>query len=63
LLHSFILNADFGYLNSERPNETSYLPITNGSYNTIELRFQDQDLRPIQIRDPQILINLLLRQK
>lgn len=63
LLHSFILNSDFGYLNSEKPNEISFMPITNGSYNAIEVRFLDQDLRQIRIQDPQVLINLLLRTK
>jgi hypothetical protein len=57
------VNADFGYLNSEKPNEIPYLPITNGSYNFIELRFLDQDLKAIQIQDSQILVNLLLKGK
>ena len=62
-MHSFILNSDFGYINNERPNEITYSSIVDGSYSCIELRLLDQDLKQLQIRDPQMLFNLLLRKK
>lgn len=63
IMHSFILTSDFGYINNERPNEITYSTIVDGSYSCIELRLLDQDLKQLQIRDPQMLFNLLLRKK
>lgn len=60
---SFTLNSDFGYINKEQPNEVIFLKIQDGDYGFIELTFLDQQFRNIQIRDPQMLINILIKKK
>jgi hypothetical protein len=63
IMHSFILNSEFGYINNERPSEITYNTVIDNTYSNIEIRLLDQDLKQIQIQDPQILISLLLRKK
>jgi hypothetical protein len=55
--------TDIGELIDYRPNEFSWITIKNGGFPAITLQIVDQNERPVRIRDPNIYISLLIRQK
>lgn len=52
-----------GELVSYRPNEFIWQEVASGSFSNINLQIVDQESRPVKIRDPNILINVLFRVK
>lgn len=52
-----------GQLISYRPNEHVFLPIPDGSYNNITLTITDQESNFVRIRDPNIQITLIIRER
>lgn len=62
VLHSFTMKSASGYLNTERPNFINWMQIARGSYQYVEITFLDQNMNKINLRDPQILVQLLFRQ-
>lgn len=61
ILHSIALDDSFGSLIVEEPNNLLWLPVAQGSYDSIQISMQDQDFRPVSIQDPQMLLTLVLR--
>lgn len=64
LLYAFTPSGTtFGNIINVQVPELSFNEIQDGSYNSIELEFLDQSLRPIQLRDTQLVIMLVIKSK
>jgi hypothetical protein len=64
LLYSFTpANASFGELITIQPPEYTWNEISNGYYTQITINMLDQNLNPIQILDPQMVILLSIKKK
>lgn len=62
ILYSFSQGSySYGDLITESPNNLLYQPIGSGSYSNIILTFYDQNLKPMNIKDNQVLICLLIK--
>ena len=64
LLYSFTASGvAFGELINEKPPELSFNDITDGSYNSIEVSFLDQNLNDVKLNDTQLVILLVVRNR
>jgi hypothetical protein len=64
ILHAFAPFADsFGGLVTSSPTEFVWVPIQAGSYRSFKVAFFDQNLRPMTILDPSVVISLAIRNK
>lgn len=62
VLYSFTQgNAQFGEVLDERPSTVYYSPVQNGVYNEIVLTFYDQNFQPVDIKDSQILLTIMIK--
>lgn len=55
--------VDIGQLIYHEPSELIWVDVANGSYSSLIIEFNDQFSRFIRFRDPNIQINLIIRQK
>lgn len=64
VLYSFTSGtAGFGDIINEKPNELYFSKIPNGSFNSIQISFYDQNFNSMHILDPQLLITLLIKEE
>jgi hypothetical protein len=63
LLYSFSPNVTLGSLLQIQPSEYSYVDIQDGQYTDFTISFVDQSLNQIEIKDPNIVILLTVRNK
>jgi hypothetical protein len=61
IIYSFSPNVGFGELIVEKPSEFNWNKIQSGMYNQLRVQLLGTDLRPIEIRDPQMTIILLIK--
>lgn len=60
LLYSFAPQSSFGEQFSIQPNEYIFIDCLPAQYNRLQLRFTDQNGRPIAIEDPNMVIQILI---
>jgi hypothetical protein len=61
VLYSFTQgNAQFGDVLDERPATVYYSPVPNGIYTEMVLTFFDQDFNPVDIKDNQLLMTVMI---
>lgn len=60
LLYSFSPQGTFGDQFTIAPNQYSFIDIQGGIYNTFRVQFLDQDLKPVIIQDPQMVILIVI---
>jgi hypothetical protein len=60
LLYSFSPQGTFGDQFTIAPNQYSFIDIQGGIYNTFRIQFLDQDLKPVIIEDPQMVILIVI---
>jgi hypothetical protein len=63
LLHSFPPNATFGSLITSEPSELVFVDIQDGQYTDFTITFRDQLLRTVDIKDANIVVMLVIRNK
>lgn len=64
VMYSFSVGSTtIGELVEVKPNELSWLDVADGSRSFVEVVICDQDGNAVQLRDPQINVQLLLREK
>lgn len=63
LLFSFAPNTTFGGLITIQPPELSFVDIQDGQYTDFTIKFTDQFLQPIDIKDNNVVIMLTIRNK
>jgi hypothetical protein len=56
-------NTEFGQMIQVTPPEFSWIEVPDSTRSYIEISIVDQNLIPVQFQDPQIGINILIRQK
>jgi hypothetical protein len=62
ILHSFsVANTQFGGSN-QGVHEIVYSKIKTGMYKTLQLNFYDQDFKPLEIQDPNMVITISIIQ-
>lgn len=62
ILYSFTSgNTPFGNIISSEPSEFSYVSIQDGSYNSFEIQFVDQNLNDITLQDTNITVMLNIK--
>lgn len=61
ILYSFAIDTTFGSLLSSNPNQYSFINIYDGQYTQFNVQFFDQNFNPLQIRDTNVLIQLLIQ--
>ena len=61
LLYCFTPDVDYGSSFSIEPQAPVHYEIQDGSYNQLTVRFYDQDMSPLVIKDPNIVILLEVR--
>lgn len=61
LIYSLAPNVGFGELIVDRPSEFNWNRVLAGTYNQLRVQFLGTDLRPINIKDPQMTIILALK--
>ena len=61
ILYSFSpAGVSFGNIIQSSPNYAAWIPIQEGSYSNISVSFVDQNYGPIQINDPNLVVQLLI---
>ncbi len=60
LLYSFSPEASFGSQFSIQPNEYIFIDCLPAQYNKLQIRFTDQNGRPVAIEDPNMVIQILI---
>ena len=63
VIYSFAPEVQFGSLISYQINEFAWVDVTSGTHNEIVLSIVDQNLQPVTIIDPSIVITLLIKPK
>ena len=63
VIYSFAPEVQFGSLISYQINEFAWVDIASGYHNEIVLSIVDQNLQPVTIIDPSIVITLLIKPK
>jgi hypothetical protein len=64
VLYSFTpAGVGFGGLIQTKPGFPSWIDVQNGSYNTFDISFLDQDFNDLPIRDTNLVVQLLIKQK
>jgi len=63
LLHSFPPNTTFGSLITSEPSELVFVDIQDGQYTDFTITFRDQLLRTVDIKDANIVVMLVIRNK
>lgn len=62
VLYSFTSGTkSFGDILDERPSNLFFNSVQDGTYNEIRLTFTDQNFQPIEIKDSQLLITLVIK--
>ena len=61
ILYSFAPDVTFGSLINNQVNEFSWVEIAQGNYTEILITIVDQNLNPVTIIDPSIVITLLIK--
>ena len=62
VLYSFTQGTKlFGDILDERPSNLYFNSVQDGTYNEIRLTFTDQNFQPIEIKDSQLLITLVIK--
>ena len=59
--YSFSVNVGVGEQISSQPSQLTYNKITRGNYNQLRVTFLNTNYQPIQIRDPQVSIILVIK--
>lgn len=62
VLHSFVFKSNSGYINSEEPSQLNFMKCQSGTYSYVDISFLSQDFEKINIRDSQMLVQLIFRQ-
>lgn len=62
ILDSFPINASFGSNITYVPTYPKWVKLRAGNYSTFTITFVDQNLNPISIQDPNLLITLQIQQ-
>ena len=57
------INSTFGSNINYFPSFEKWIPITDGTYNSMTLTFQDQNYNTLYARDPNVALTLLIRKK
>jgi hypothetical protein len=63
ILDACPINATFGSNITYNPTFPKWIAIKDGTYNNLTITFQDQNLNTINIKDPNLLLSLLIRKK
>jgi len=63
ILDACPINATFGSNITYNPTFPKWIAVKNGTYNSLTITFQDQNLNTINIIDPNLLLSLLIRKK
>jgi hypothetical protein len=63
ILDACPINATFGSNITYNPTFPKWIAVKNGTYNSLTITFQDQNLNTININDPNLLLSLLIRKK
>lgn len=64
VIHTFSSKGvQYGSMIQSNPNELSWVPLQQGSRQSITLRFVDQRFQPLQIIDTNLTIKLMIRKK
>ena len=63
ILDSCPINATFGSNITYNPSFQKWITIKDGTYSSMIITFADQNLNTIQIKDPNLLLSLLIRKK
>ncbi len=64
VLHSFtVTNTTFGSAFNSQPNQLIFIPVVDGTYQSINIKFVDQNFNNIAIQDPNIVISLVFETK
>jgi hypothetical protein len=63
IIYAFSPNVSFGSMISSQPATYAFCDCQAGIYNKFTVRLLDQNLQPIKINDPSIVINLLIKNK
>jgi hypothetical protein len=61
ILDSCPINATFGSNISYSPSFPKWVAIKDGTYNSMIITFTDQNLNTINIKDPNLLLSLMIR--
>lgn len=61
ILYSFAPDTTFGSLISVRPSEYAFVDLRQGNYSSLEFRITAQDFSNVTIKDPSIVLFLLIR--
>lgn len=62
LFYSFTWNVNFGGMIFENSPTLQYMPILPGSYNSFNIFFRDQDMRPIHLKDNSLILEFLVEE-
>ena len=54
-------NESYGSLLNISPNNLIWTKVASGQYNSISVQFYDQNYNPIEIKDSQLIMNLVIR--
>ncbi len=63
ILDACPINATFGSNITYNPTFPKWIAVKDGTYNSLTITFQDQNLNTINIIDPNLLLSLLIRKK
>lgn len=63
ILYSFGINAKFGNVIDVQPNNYAFNEIYGSIYNDFTIAFYDQNLQPIKILDPSMVVTLVIQNK
>ena len=62
IIDSFPITSSFGSNINYVPNFEKWINLNPGSYSNFQISFYDQNLNPLEMRDTNILLTLLIKQ-
>lgn len=63
IIHNIVPTGNFGSLVKEAVNVPVFIPLTNGTYNSIRIGILGSNRQPVQMLDPNMSFVFLIRQK
>jgi len=63
LIYAFAPQGTFGEQFTIAPNQYVFIDVLPGQYNRFNIQFIDQDLRPVSIQDPNMIIQLIISEE